>query len=300
MEARIHEQPPGDEDDPNYEGFDADNYEALQETGFWQPDEEGFELEREQGEVDDDDEDHVEQVEKYELDRPWETEFPFSKIPEPSSKNVPEVHDPIHAGEPWTRLLDEELTARFLSGESTRTIAIALGRTEGSIRSRVIKLFLHLQGFALGKRFGISKSSVTAPELASIIQLRLQGMLIQDIATELSCPEEVVAGALLHARLLEPVDLDEVKYKDDGARSKASKSEGNQEVKKFPNQGKRWLPEDDKQLRELWHSPITIQELYSATGRSQLGILYRLIALGEISPADVDHFLEIKRNNRKT
>lgn len=237
--------------------------------------------------------------EDFKPDRPWEKPFPFSKVSEPASGRKPQVPQPIHAGEPWTRLLDEELTARFLSGESTQAIAAALGRTDGSVRSRVTKLFLHLQGFAVGKRFGIPRSAVTAAQLASIIQLRLQGMLTQDIAEDLNLEEEIVAGALLHARLLEPVDLDEVSYKDTPRPSTDSVRDSNHEGKAHRNQFKRWLPEDDKKLLSLWQSDVSMPELLDEIGRSQLGVLYRLIALKAISESDVNHFLEIKREKKQ-
>lgn len=203
-----------------------------------------------------------------------------------------------NSGRPWSRSLDEELISRFMSGESNHTIAHALARSEGAIRSRVIRLFLHLQGFAANKRFGVPKSAVSSEEAESIFNLREKGLLVQDIALDLGLDEDSVAGALLHLRLLEPVNLDEVSYRKelparDALKSKRSRLAAVAFDREKPSDNQ------DPVLLALWKSQISLGNLLEAVGQDRVDILKRLVSLGEISETDIDHFFEIKRSGKE-
>ncbi|MCB2067967.1 MAG: hypothetical protein KDE15_15155 [Erythrobacter sp.] len=47
---------------------------------------------------------------------------------------------PNHAGEPWTEELDRLLAKKWAEGETVAKIALAMGRTNGSIASRLERL----------------------------------------------------------------------------------------------------------------------------------------------------------------
>ena len=43
-------------------------------------------------------------------------------------------------GKPWTEALDRELCRRWYAGENLSSLAVALGRTEGGVASRLVRL----------------------------------------------------------------------------------------------------------------------------------------------------------------
>lgn len=182
-------------------------------------------------------------------------------------------------GSRWLRSDDETLISCHQSGKAVSEIVAVLGRSEGAIRSRIGKLFLEPNGLPI-PRFPSSKVALGASAIGRIVRGYLQGIPVDDIAVDVGLNVYTVADQLLEARVLEPVDLDEVSYPVERATDR-------------PNNRSwaRWTRDEEERLTEQWNSGASLDQMIEQLQRGRWGVLHRLYVLGKITDQSLDELL---------
>jgi hypothetical protein len=189
------------------------------------------------------------------------------------------VSGPEQMGSRWLRSDDETLISCHESGKAVSEMAVALGRTEGAIRARIGKLFLEPNGLPI-PRFPSSKAALGAPVVGRIVKSHLQGIPVEDIAADVGLNVFAVADQLLEARVLEPVNLDEMSYPLERATDKPSQ-----------RSWKRWTTDEEENLSKQWDSGASLDEMIEQIQRGRWAILHRLYVLGKITDQSLDELL---------
>ena len=191
--------------------------------------------------------------------------------------------EPVRAserkGSRWLRSDDETLISCHQGGQSVSEIATALGRSDGAIRSRIGKLFLEPNGLPI-PRFPSSKVELGTSVVGRIVKAHLQGIPVEDIATDVGLNIYVVADQLLEARVLEPANLDGIQYPIERGADRPSNRAWT-----------RWTPDEEGLLSEHWDSGASLDQMIEKMQRGRWAILHRLYVLGKITDQSLDELL---------
>lgn len=184
-------------------------------------------------------------------------------------------------GKYWTRAEDETLISMLQAGASHSAIAKNLGRTPYAVWRRAKNLYVTFAGLSMGKSSS-SEKDPSQEQIRAVEALYLEGKAFSEIAesTRLSLAQSI--RILFKARLLPPVQLDDLKYSRNTGRVSQNDSS-------FPTNG------DNELLMRRYAEGLRLREIAQLHGVTPYAVFSHLFEAGLVTVDQLEAMVELTR-----